>query len=265
MNKDKVISEVFVSTDYNKFKFMDGGNRPVSEGHVDKIVNSMLSVGVKNVPIIVDSNFLIYDGQHRYSALKRLGEPITYIVDNTLVLDDCQYLNMCSDNWTVPDFLRAWATRKDFSNATSYKYVVSLMDEFNIGCNTVSVAVKGISNFSADAKKGTLKVSEEDFNRAHLALEYAFDIYNEIPKSSRKECLLQSLLYLYIIPEVDKNRLREIVVEYYHQIRGYDSHEDCIRIINTIYNKNLGSRRRDLVSLFLDLKKRNKGRKVVSV
>ncbi len=44
---------------------------------------SMKKDGLKLVPIIVNSNFVVVDGQHRVTAAKEAGKGIYYIVDNT--------------------------------------------------------------------------------------------------------------------------------------------------------------------------------------
>jgi len=59
-------------------------NREVDSPRVKRITESMKKDGLKLVPIIVNSNFVVVDGQHRVTAAKEAGKGIYYIVDNTI-------------------------------------------------------------------------------------------------------------------------------------------------------------------------------------
>ena len=66
------------TTNYSMFKFKHG-NRPVDQSHVKKLITSMTEVYVPQT-IYVNKRHEITDGQHRFTAAKALGLPITYIV-----------------------------------------------------------------------------------------------------------------------------------------------------------------------------------------
>ncbi len=59
-------------------------NREVDTPRVKRIVNSMKQDGLKLVPIIVNSNYVVVDGQHRLTAAKEAGKGIYFIVDNSI-------------------------------------------------------------------------------------------------------------------------------------------------------------------------------------
>ena len=96
-------STVFVTNDYEMFSFKDG-NRPIRKAHLKKITASIASKQIA-VPIVVDENFEICDGQNRFEACKSLGKPVYYIVIDGLELEDVQRLNANTKTWGPVDFL----------------------------------------------------------------------------------------------------------------------------------------------------------------
>ena len=68
---------VRLSRNYNMFKFKDG-NRDLNYINVNKMEESLKKHGWVT-PIVVDNNYYIIDGQHRFQAAKNLGMPIAFI------------------------------------------------------------------------------------------------------------------------------------------------------------------------------------------
>ncbi len=58
--------------------------------------------------IIVNENYEIIDGQHRFEILQELGLPINYIICEGYGLEEVQRLNANSKNWTADDFLAGY-------------------------------------------------------------------------------------------------------------------------------------------------------------
>src|ERR1035437_11165787 len=72
-------TEVLETYKYEQF-IRDDKNRPIHEEKVHFFMKQF-KLGkffMKEFPIIVDNQFLILDGQHRYEALKRLELPLYF-------------------------------------------------------------------------------------------------------------------------------------------------------------------------------------------
>jgi hypothetical protein len=62
---------------YDLFKFRI--NRPIDNGLVKRLKDSIIEIGyIKSRPIIVDEQYNILDGQHRYIACKELNIPVVW-------------------------------------------------------------------------------------------------------------------------------------------------------------------------------------------
>ena len=99
------------TTDYSKFQFLDY-NRTVVPKRVQNIIESITKIGyVKSEPILVDENYFIIDGQHRFMACKELGLPIHYEYKE-LDIDNKEAMLLLNKNqqiWRLEDYAQSWA------------------------------------------------------------------------------------------------------------------------------------------------------------
>ena len=96
---------VYITFDYDAFSRLQG-NRPVDEKHVGELVEKIKTKDLR-VPIIVNQNFDVIDGQHRLEARRRIGAPVYYIGVRDTSLQDVQTLNAGQKDWTINDFVQS--------------------------------------------------------------------------------------------------------------------------------------------------------------
>jgi hypothetical protein len=102
----KVVNQVNQTSDYARFKTLQG-NRNVSKLHVKRLIESFREAYLLS-PIVVNQNYEIIDGQHRFEAAKELNLPINFIMCNDYSLQEVQLLNTNMKNWTKEDYLNAY-------------------------------------------------------------------------------------------------------------------------------------------------------------
>jgi len=98
---EEKIGNINKTTNYKQFKFIKG-NRTVNKQHITKLKTSMEKNFVIS-PILVDKNFYIIDGQHRFYACVELNLPIYYII-TTATIEDTKQLNTTQKSWIGIDF-----------------------------------------------------------------------------------------------------------------------------------------------------------------
>jgi len=81
--------------EYDMFNFLES-NREINSSTVKKLVKSIKDKGLQ-VPIVVNDDRDIVDGQHRFIALRQLGYAVPYIVshvwhneDDTVVMQEAK-------------------------------------------------------------------------------------------------------------------------------------------------------------------------------
>ena len=107
-------SKIYSTTDYNKFGKLKG-NRAINELHVRKLVESIKEKDLE-MPIAVDENLNVLDGQHRLEAYKIVGNPITYFIKSQFDLQDVRNVNSVNRKWNLTEYLMSFCKlgKKDY-------------------------------------------------------------------------------------------------------------------------------------------------------
>lgn len=99
---------VHSTRDYRKFRF-DPRNRPVDQDRLEKLYNSVEKVNMLHVfPIVVDSNFTVYDGQHRLKVAEAMQVPVYYIFDDKVSIEHVTMTTDAVSKWDNRDYLHRW-------------------------------------------------------------------------------------------------------------------------------------------------------------
>lgn len=118
------------TTDYSIFKKYKG-NRDTDPKHINNLVESFKK-GVLPFFIEVNSNYEVIDGQNRLEALKILGLPVNYVVNNNKYdYTDIIRLNNIKKAWKVADYAKYWSAQ-DIPNKWCYEYYNKLKSIYNI-------------------------------------------------------------------------------------------------------------------------------------
>ena len=231
---------VYVTKDYSIFKRLVG-NRDIPESRISKIVESIQTIGWVHNPIIVNEKMEVIDGQGRLTALQRLKMPIEYVIAEGAGNKECIYMNMNMVNWKLPDFIKSYAEQGN----ENYQRLLSLMQRYaNGNLDIISTAVYRLSKSKhKDIKQGTLQLTEDQYRAAIPRLEYIKPILEEIDDKKlpgSMVTLMQTLIYYYDYPEVDKDRLKYSVEKYIYNATPWVLNTDCEREVENCYNYGLG-------------------------
>lgn len=168
----KIINNVKQTTNYKMFKSL-GGNRVINKLHVERLKNSFRDSYLLS-PILVNQNYEIIDGQHRFNAAKALGLPINFIIINNYGLKEVQMLNSNANNWKKEDYLQAFCDL----NYPEYLKMRKFMRDFPFFGIAVSEqlltnTVNGVNNQSHEAK-----IDGKDVGRVRNFQSGEFKIYD---------------------------------------------------------------------------------------
>lgn len=106
-NNVYVGKEVLTTTDYFLFKQIEG-NREKNKLQLSKLKKSMSDSYLFTI-LIVNENYEIIDGQHRFEVIKELGLPLNYVVCDGYGLNEVHVLNQNQKTWTVSDYMEGYA------------------------------------------------------------------------------------------------------------------------------------------------------------
>ena len=107
-------NKIYSTTEYGAFNKLRG-NRAVNELHVRRLVEAIKEKDLQ-IPIIVDHDMNVLDGQHRLDAYKIVGNPITYIIKDKFELQDVRNVNSVNRKWTLTEYLMSYCKlgKKDY-------------------------------------------------------------------------------------------------------------------------------------------------------
>ena len=237
-----------------KFKLKDE-NREINRARVEKLKRQLQEDGRQISPIIVNTRYEIYEGQHRYAALKELNWPIKYFIDPQLKVNDIKSINISQNKWNVKDYIHANASMSD-----SYKKIEYLTKRYKVNIRTISIALKGTNIIETNLKYGDIKISDQELREAIDQLNWLEPIMDKLKKVTQKRIFEATMLKCYNIPNIDKDRLANRVTENINNY-AFGNERQCIAAIQEIYNYKLASDKKIYFEMELERRKSNKEQK----
>lgn len=97
------------TTNYTQFSFKKT-NRGISRSKVEQLKNNILKFGYdENYPVLINKNFEIQDGQHRFKACQELNVEVNYNYAKHETDEYMRSLNIVSSGWELMDYISSYA------------------------------------------------------------------------------------------------------------------------------------------------------------
>lgn len=140
INQDEVKTSIYMTYDYSKFNFLKE-NRKLNTKNYAKLLASMKEEQLI-IPVLVNENYCIVDGQHRFTVSKELGLPVYYYMIEGYNISEVRRANMVSSNWTKNDFLNMHVQE----GKEDYIELKKLSDDFKITINDLLRLFAAVQN-----------------------------------------------------------------------------------------------------------------------
>lgn len=149
----KKVNEVFKTKNYSIFKNLLG-NRVIDKTNLARLKNSMNDIGTIDIPIIVNENYEVIDGQHRLQACKDLNREVCYMVIKGCSLKEVHKLNTIGKKWGFYDYLEAYAN----AGLQDYQIAKRFVDKYKFGYVETLAMLGGCDRI--DFIDGKLKIKD---------------------------------------------------------------------------------------------------------
>ena len=152
-------NQVHTTTDYFLFTPIEG-NRNKNLMHINRLKKSMMENYLFTV-IIVNENYEIIDGQHRFDVIQELKLPLNYIVCEGYGLNEVHILNQNSKTWNSDDYLAGYCSLgyKDYIQYAHFK------EKYNLGHHETLMLLSGDHDvpafYKGEFKVRSIKFAEE--------------------------------------------------------------------------------------------------------
>jgi hypothetical protein len=119
---DKHTSKIYYTKNYSQFTLLKNNRQVKTNINLKK---SLLDKGVL-IPILVDNEMNILDGQHRFTIAKENSLRLPYQVINSKSIDIITDINTSSIHWTLIDYIHLYFVQK----RTEYVKLYNLINEY---------------------------------------------------------------------------------------------------------------------------------------
>ncbi|MGG0201622.1 ParB N-terminal domain-containing protein [Bacillus anthracis] len=231
-SNSKFVDSIYCTTDYSMFKKIKG-NRPENRLHVELLKKSMQENQLI-VPIIVNENYEIIDGQHRFSSISQLGLPLYYIKCSGYSLKEVHRLNAKSKNWNLDDFLNGYISM----GLSDYKKIKRLITKYNIKISFAIELTKGevpTIRATENFKDGVYKIMNYDEPVAFLQ---CLELFNKF-SAYKSIKFMKAFRYLYNSPKYNHETMIKRLKYGLGLLELRSKEEQYLELLSDIYNKGM--------------------------
>lgn len=222
------------TSNYAQFKSLTN-NRNISPRHVEDIKIAIEETGnlTKVVPVLVNENYQIIDGQHRFMACQELGMPVYFTMVQGLNIDHARSMNVLQRNWLVSDFAESYANAgninyKRYLDLKSYGFNHSITLASTLNTTTER------QNMFKRFKSGDLEISKEAFDKANKELGQLAEIAQITPVKTKSMGL--AFLVAMRSENYDHQTMLTKLKKKADSMESFQTQKDNLRQIEDIYN-----------------------------
>tara|TARA_R100000005_G_C4987017_1_gene195107 strand:+ start:22 stop:759 length:738 start_codon:yes stop_codon:yes gene_type:complete len=238
-------SKIYATSDYKLFKTLKG-NRAISELHVRRLAEAIKEKDLQ-IPIIVDDQMYILDGQHRLEAYKLVGRPVSYIIKTEFELQDVRNVNSVSRKWTNTEYLMSYCKlgKKDYQLLEWFQRTYGF-------CIAECIAMlndKGYSNHNIikEFKQGRFKIIDlEQGKRWAKAINSCGEYFPYYKKTSFVRAMISCLRDKTFSWKIFYQRLKNNS----SKLKNQASRNDFIVNIERLYNHGTASKYKIRLDLY---------------
>lgn len=245
--KSEQYGVIYKTKNYEVFKFI-GGNRTIRPGNIEKMRQSMIEQQLV-IPICVNENFEIIDGQHRFTVCKELKKPVYYYVQDGYRLPEVERANRSNTNWSLNDFLHSFTHK----NNENYIKVESICDQYNvIASDVIRVIAKALNkrprHVVAEFKDEKLIFSDEMYEQVTDFFE-SHALFKDFPS-----CKSPKFIYSYLELYFHQRYNHEHMIDKYNKLGSQMKH--CVTMdeyLDILCNKIYSGKKISEHNIYFDL------------
>ena len=245
-NTDQPFLQVYKTTDYDKFKIVNG-NRDINEVHVKRLIQSFQNNHLVSI-ITVNEKFQIIDGQHRFLASKEKQLPLYYVILKGYGLEEVQVLNTNSSNWKKVDHLKSYC---DLGYA-SYIQMQKFMDDFpEFGIKVtemlLSNKVEGVNSQKANGRMRSFEEGKLEIPNLRLSYANAKKImmFKPLYEGFNRAAFVSAMIGIFKNPNYNHDEMIAKIKKNPTMMKDCSNSTQYKAMLEEIYNL----RRRDKVNL----------------
>ena len=232
--KQKDSNVIHITRDYSMFRSVKG-NRAIDKGHVQRLMRGMRKKDL-DLPIFINENDEVVDGQHTLQARKELGKPVRYIRGKFENEFDVAIMNANRKNWPMTAYLNFHIE----NGKKEYQIVKAMTKQYSMPLEcAIFLLAGGYSMWREtrnDFKQGKFKIkSLQRCNEIGASLMFMKNNFNIR--------LTRSFITAYAVvsehPKFKWERFKTALKSKSALLLRGTNTEDFVRVFDKIYNGNV--------------------------
>ena len=232
--KQKDSNVIHITRDYSMFRSVKG-NRAIDNGHVQRLMREMRKKDL-DLPIFINENDEVVDGQHTLQARKELGKPVRYIRGKFENEFDVAIMNANRKNWPMTAYLNFHIE----NGKKEYQIVKAMTKQYSMPLEcAIFLLAGGYSMWREtrnDFKQGKFKIkSLQRCNEIGASLMFMKNNFNIR--------LTRSFITAYAVvsehPKFKWERFKTALKSKSALLLRGTNTEDFVRVFDKIYNGNV--------------------------
>lgn len=229
-------TKIQYSSDYGMFHFLLG-NRDLNEPKVKKMIDSV-NKGLnffKFCPILVNEQFYIIDGQHRFYVCKKLKLPVFFVIVPNFTLRQIAEINNNISKWKTGDFMNCYIDAG--INKEDYLTLRNLVEGYRInvtvGINLLMYGKVGAGGMSESFRSGEFKVHHQGLTLNLLNIARQYEKFGAEWKS---RVFLQAIEKLIASEKYDHEAVVKKLEKHWLKIEKQSSCKEYLTHIEELFN-----------------------------
>jgi len=149
--------KVLLEKNLTKFNLLDD-NRDIDDKHVAMLVVSIQRYG-QLMPIVVNENMDVIEGQHRLKACMELKIPVAYIISVKSSSKDVAIMNNSQKGWKNKDYLKHFSHSSHNNNAP-YRKFSEFKEQYPLSFTLCLMLLMGHTNSTGTTEHQTFKLGK---------------------------------------------------------------------------------------------------------
>ena len=221
-----------ITKDYSKFKRLPG-NRTHDE--IDRrLLKDITTAGAILVPIIVNENMEVCDGQHRLDIAKMFSLPVPYTVIEGFNISDTISANTTGKQWTRADFIASQAELGD----ESAQLLNELIKRYSGRLPMTTVLIIANRGFMLHESRGRVEITmnNKKYNESCYLCDYVCRLLNCLNVTNKK-VFVTAIAQLYYAGAFSADVMEEKIKQYGRVMyNNAQTVETAVEALETIYN-----------------------------
>lgn len=228
---DIVANQIYCTKDYDKFKFMEG-NRLVDHKHLQKIRKTLLEKQLP-IPIIINENYEILEGQHRFTIIKEQNLDLFYIIIKGVTIRDAITINTINKGWKGQDYFKFYLDL----GYEQYQKLNYFMEITGTNLFDARLFLEGQNNGNSTERFNTGGFEAIEFEEAFRKHEQYLDFKDAVCFNHKSFKI--ALMKIFTNEFYDHNRMKEQIEKgLLSELSIRANMLEYIKILTHIYNVN---------------------------